>query len=434
MTWNALERNMLVCACACSRVFPARADELLLDLGLLLDMVAVIDEAAAAALQLEDSQQQAGEGGGGAGLVARCGSGTATAAAPAPTPKQPTHQQQLEHELKRSLLAQLSEGGCGGPGSSQLRRHLADVAATLLAGCCALRLAATARFVVAAAAGRLQVCSREELLEAAAEGDEQALWELEALLLLAAPPAGPGLPVLAAAAPQPPPQLGMQASACAGGGTHAHAAERAGGQSAGGVASGSGVPRRREVVAAEEGCNQEVEGEGGGAAEGGTSSPALLATSPSPSSRAGGGRLAFANASGTASAARPGLAQLLLHSAVGFPDPRVERAYWADTARQLRSTAQTLSLLSLLVLVLGSLRALYQDGPAAAIFLVMYLGGQVVSLGQFAARPPTAGGLLAACVGAWWGGAGLCTALARLLCRLRMWHTLLWDGRLGRRD
>ncbi|GIL64753.1 hypothetical protein Vafri_18636 [Volvox africanus] len=62
-----------------------------------------------------------------------------------------------------------------------LRQHMADTAATLLAGCMELYLPYTARLVVSSATSRLRLCSEEVLRDAVAAGDGEMLSRLDGL-------------------------------------------------------------------------------------------------------------------------------------------------------------------------------------------------------------------------------------------------------------
>ncbi len=165
---------------------PQAAAELLCDLGLLLDAAAALEEKEDVEQQ-EGQQQQAG----GSSSMRGGGSGDL-----------PSFRREMQALLLQQLglvppgavhgdaVADGPAAGCEAQLPLLLRQHLADCAATLLAGCCGLQLGATARLVCGLAAGRLRLCDREVLLQAAADGDPELFGQL--LAVTGAPGVGAG--------------------------------------------------------------------------------------------------------------------------------------------------------------------------------------------------------------------------------------------------
>ncbi|GIL77432.1 hypothetical protein Vretimale_2994 [Volvox reticuliferus] len=73
----------------------------------------------------------------------------------------------------------------------------------------------------------------------------------------------------------------------------------------------------------------------------------------------------------------------LLFCSTGFPSPHLEQAFWFETATRLQATCRLYASITIVFVSLSVVRALLEDGLAAAAFMSFYQGGQALLLAAF---------------------------------------------------
>ncbi|GFR42173.1 hypothetical protein Agub_g2912 [Astrephomene gubernaculifera] len=298
------------------------------------------------------------------------------------------------------------------------RRHLADTAVTLLAGCGGLSLPFTARLVmhmVSAAPSRLQLGEVSVLVQAAAEGDPL----LEARLTHMLQQQHQHQPALHAL---PPVQGQASQSPHEGGAMPPFQSSR--------VLLQGHTPQQLHPEEYESSGCAAVTSASGKECVGGCAGSWLTTGAVDPSPVAGGvathkvqqassvatRRTSTHAVCGGGTVYRRELLRELCGQVVicftGYASPAMERAFWVDTAARMQATYRLYALMTLAFVSLSALRSYLEDGTAAALFMVLYQGGQAALLAMFGlwgdGRPSR---LFAAVVSAW---------LLRVACHLAL--------------